>query len=161
MQTRQLWITMGPSASGKTTLGKDLHALLPSTFVDADDFHSQANKDKMARGQGLTDEDREPWLALLVQHIKTCQGLVILACSCLKKQYRDVFRVFDVHFIYISLDKQVLQQRLIDRQSHFAKIELLDSQLATLEDPAGEANVHVISTIDLPVLVELIKSFSV
>jgi gluconokinase len=141
----RLIIVMGVSAAGKTVVGRALAAALSWRFLDADEFHSAANKAKMHRGEGLTDADRAPWLAKLrdVNSAIVAQGPpTVLACSALKQAYRDELVPIKsapgaVQFVYLDVPVEVLRQRLASRQHHFAPPELLDSQLATLEKPRG------------------------
>lgn len=139
----EIIIVMGVSGAGKTEVGRALAASLGWRFVDADDFHSAANRAKMHRGQGLTDADRAPWLATLrdqlAHAIDGCERIV-LACSALKEQYRETLTPDNavpgaVRFVYLDVPVDVLRERLAKRQHHFAPPELLDSQLATLEAP--------------------------
>ena len=140
----ELFVMMGVTACGKTTIGTLLAKRIGATFADADDYHSAANKAKMASGTPLTDEDRAPWLAVLNQLL---QGWVagdargVLACSALKETYRDTLRAGLPPglptFIWLDLPKEVLAARMAARQHSFMNPVLLDSQLATLEVPQG------------------------
>lgn len=133
-------IVMGVSGSGKSTVGGDLAAHLGLPFIDGDSLHPQANKDKMAHGIPLDDADRQPWLAAIVavmdEHRARHASLVI-ACSALKHRYRDFLRGdhHDVRFVYLHGTREVLAERLRARSAHFFNPALLDSQLATLEEP--------------------------
>lgn len=141
MLCRMITIVMGVSGSGKSTVGGDLASHLGIPFVDGDSLHPQANKDKMAHGVPLDDADRQPWLAAIVavmdEHRARRQSLVI-ACSALKRRYRDFLRGEhrDVRFVYLHGTRDVLAERLRERGSHFFDPALLDSQLATLEEPS-------------------------
>lgn len=136
-------IVMGVSGSGKSTIGGDLAAHLGLPFIDGDSLHPQANRDKMARGVPLDDADRQPWLKAIVAtmdaHRETHQSLV-LACSALKRRYRMFLRGDhdDVRFVYLHGTREVLAGRLGQRPGHFFNPALLDSQLATLEEPTRE-----------------------
>jgi gluconokinase len=132
-------VLMGVTGSGKTTVGRMLADKLTWEFVDGDDFHSPANKQKMSRGIPLTDADRQPWLEAL-------RGVVlawlqrgsdgVLACSALKRSYRERLRAGeDVRFFYLKGDYTLLEQRLRGRAGHFAGPDLLASQLEPLEEP--------------------------
>jgi gluconokinase len=139
-EPEQVVIVMGVAGSGKTTIGQLLAASLGCTFVDADDYHSDANKSKMARGEPLTDEDRAPWLAALrdvIAETLARGGRAVLACSALKQHYREILRVDParVPLVYLRADVALLQERLRQRFGHYAKVSLLDSQLATLQEP--------------------------
>lgn len=133
-------IVMGVSGSGKTTVGQQLARDLGWRFLDADDFHSPQSIQRMAAGRPLTDADRAPWLARLrhvVADALACDEPTVLACSALKESYRrllDVDRA-RVRFVYLKGEAGLLRQRLRQRSGHFAKANLLDSQLATLEEP--------------------------
>ena len=137
-------IVMGVAGAGKTLIGKALARAVGWPFYDADDFHSRANVDKMRRGEGLTDEDRRPWLASmrdLISGILERGDRGVLACSALKQAYRIVLVPEDapagtVRFVYLHVPEQVLRERLAAREHHFAPPTLLPSQLQTLEEPA-------------------------
>lgn len=130
---------MGVAGSGKTTVGQLLAARLGWPFADGDDYHPDANVLKMRNGIPLTDEDRQPWLdrlrALISSWIAsgTCG---ILACSALKRMYRDQLRGSDeVRFVYLKADPELLRQRLLRRAGHYMKSDMLESQWAALEEP--------------------------
>lgn len=131
---------MGVSGSGKTTVGTLLAQTLGWQFADGDDFHPQSNIDKMSHGIPLTDEDRQPWLDALRAAIcnwLSDQRRVVVACSALKHEYRDVLRVDSdrVQFVYLKASFDELERRLKKRKHHFMKSDLLTSQLSTLEEP--------------------------
>jgi gluconokinase len=138
-------IIMGTTASGKTTIGSLLAKRLGWEFVDADDFHPPANVEKMRHGIPLTDADREPWLKAL--HDKIVEWIaevrnVVLACSALKRSYRDELRAGpDVKFVYLKGSYELFSRRVLARKGHFAKQDLLASQFATLEEPADAITV--------------------
>jgi len=143
-------IIMGVAGAGKTTVGRLLAQELGCKFYDADDFHSAANKDKMSRGVALTDEDRTNWLTslrkLLNQSIKENQSIV-LACSALKQEYRDVLRVDDeVHFVYLQGSYQQIAARMKNRKDHYMKPEMLASQFAILEEPLDALKADISKT---------------
>jgi gluconokinase len=132
-------VLMGVSGAGKTTVGQLLASQLGWPFVDGDDFHSAENVEKMQSGTPLTDADRAPWL-------ETLHGLIsgwlatgtnaVLACSALKRAYRERLRVgAAVQFIYLKGAPQLLQQRLRARSGHYMTERMLTSQLETLEEP--------------------------
>ncbi len=134
------YIIMGVSGSGKSTIGKLLSDRTGWNFYDADDFHPQANIDKMNRGIPLTDSDRQPWLEKLQELITTFlknnrQG--ILACSALKSDYRQILRNnnSNVVFVYLQGDYDCIQSRIKKRHGHFMEADLLRSQFDTLEEP--------------------------
>jgi len=133
---------MGPAGSGKTAVGKLLASQLSWEFLDADDFHPPTNIEKMSRGIGLTDEDRLPWLESIREAIlqRQAQGLnVVLACSALKRSYRELLGVHsnsNIKLVYLKASYELLRERLRARTSHYAGEQLLSSQLADLEEPA-------------------------
>ena len=130
---------MGVEGAGKTTIGSLLARELNFEFHDADSFHSAANIEKMRRGIPLTDADREPWLAALHEAIEqwlTHAKSVVLACSALKKSYRDRLVISpDVKLVYLKAPYEVILNRLKLRQGHYAGDKLLQSQFADLEEP--------------------------
>jgi gluconokinase len=133
-------ILLGVSGSGKTTVGKALGTLLGWSFLDADDYHPEANVAKMSRGEPLTDADRAPWLEILRTEIAARLARnedAILACSALKKAYRQKLQVDParVRFVYLKVPPALLQKRLKQRKGHFMQASMLRSQLATLEEP--------------------------
>lgn len=131
---------MGVQGSGKTTTGSRLARRLGWEFLDADDLHSADNRDKMARGISLTDEDRLPWLRVLHERILLWEkgGVpAVLACSALKQSYREILgQGCRVGWIYLKGDPRLVEERLRERQGHFAKADLLMSQFEALEEPA-------------------------
>ena len=133
-------VIMGVSGSGKTTIGQLLSAELICSFIDGDDFHPPVNIKKMSSGEALTDEDRWPWLEILAgkiqEYIQQEQSMV-LACSALKKSYREILCVERelVQFIYLKGDYTTVERRMQTRENHFMAKSLLQSQLDTLEEP--------------------------
>lgn len=133
-------ILMGVAGSGKTTVGILLAKRLQCPFYDGDDFHPPANVAKMAAGTPLTDDDRAGWLAALAEVIRDGLGRGesgVVACSALKESYREVLRVDEakVKFIYLKGSYEVILQRMQSRK-HFMKPAMLQSQFASLEEPA-------------------------
>lgn len=146
----QLIVVMGVSGCGKTTVGIALAEALGVGFHDADDFHSEANIVKMSQGTPLNDNDREPWLQSIVNFSTTqCQSGIslIVACSALKKKYRDHLRELDypVSYVHLQAPFEIIHERMKQRSGHFMPESLLRSQFEALEDPAGEAGVHTVS----------------
>jgi gluconokinase len=137
---------MGVAGSGKTTIGKLLAEKLHWDFADADDFHPEANVNKMSAGIALTDEDREPWLEKMRDSIRkwiASNQPTILACSALKESYRNMLQVSsDVCVVYLSGSFELFEQRLRNRKGHFMKPDMLRSQFLTLEEPAGAVIVN-------------------
>lgn len=132
-------IICGVSGAGKTTVGQLLAQELCWSFHDADDFHPATNIDKMHRGVPLTDEDRQPWLESLRALIKrwlSREENAVLACSVLKKAYRDHLRVStDVKIVFLRGTYALVAGQLRHRHGHFMDPELLQSQFADLEEP--------------------------
>jgi gluconokinase len=133
---------MGVAGSGKTTVGKLLASQLKWEFADADDYHPAANVEKMRAGIPLEDADRAPW-------IETLRGLIsewiadkkngVLACSALKRTYRENLKVAaEVEIVYLKGTPPLFHERLLERAGHFMKDQMLQSQLATLEEPENE-----------------------
>ena len=135
-------IICGVSGAGKTTIGKLLAKELRWKFYEGDDFHSQTNIDKMRAGIALTDADRAPWLQSLRELVERSLAVntnVVLACSALKKSYRDLLRVNDsVKFVFLRGDYARINAQLQKRSGHFMNPELLKSQFDTLEEPRAE-----------------------
>ncbi|MFC4071982.1 gluconokinase [Actinoplanes subglobosus] len=145
-------VVMGVSGCGKSTVGAQLAAAIPGAiFMDADDLHPAANKARMASGVPLTDDDREPWLracatwlaAEIAGGAQAGGRPAVLACSALRRRYRDVLRAGapDLRFVHLHADADLLARRLDGRRGHFMPATLLASQLQTLEglqpDEAG------------------------
>jgi gluconokinase len=138
-------IVFGVSGAGKTTIGKLLAQELGWRFYEADDFHSQANIDKLRRGIPLTDDDRWPWLEKLRQLIKRSLEAgenAALACSALKRAYRERLQVSDeVKVVLLRGDYALIEKQLRQRRGHFMNPELLRSQFADLEEPKPDEDV--------------------
>jgi gluconokinase len=139
-------LLMGVSGSGKTTVGERLASDLGWDFVDGDDLHSAANVEKMRRGLGLSDADRDGWLAAIERVLDdrlASRRPAVVACSALKRSYRDrlVRGRPGVRIAYLAGDERLLRERLGARRGHFAGPDLLSSQLATLEEPAAEESI--------------------
>jgi carbohydrate kinase (thermoresistant glucokinase family) len=133
-------ILMGVAASGKTAVGKRVAEKLNWIFLDADDFHPEANIEKMKHGIPLNDQDRAPWLQRLHDELERqiAKGhSVILGCSALKESYRKVLQdeKFQPVFVYLDVDPETIRERLKHRTSHFFPKELMESQFAALEKP--------------------------
>lgn len=135
---------MGVSGSGKSTFGEVLAARLGVRFVDADALHPAANVEKMSAGIPLDETDRRPWLAAVGRVLAT--GDVVVACSALRRSYRDAFRAAarGVVFVHLDVPGEVLQSRLEARPGHFMPASLLGSQLAALEPPQPDERALVV-----------------
>ncbi len=139
-------IVMGVCGSGKSTFGRLLAERCGGVFNDADDWHPAENIAKMAAGQPLDDEDRAPWLARMRREVVDAasnEGLTVLACSALKRAYREALGVGEdgVVLIHLAGSRELLAERLAGRAGHFMKPGMLESQLATLEVPGPEEGV--------------------
>lgn len=143
-------IIMGVVGSGKTTIGRLLAQEPGWEFADADDFHSPSNIEKIRRGIPLNDEDREPWLNQLHQAITgwlSQDRNVVLACSALKRKYRQKLEAGpEVRFVYLNGTAPLIAARLRARQGHFADEKILASQLADLEEPESALTVDIAET---------------
>ena len=134
---------IGVSGAGKTAVGSRLAQALGTAFLEGDDLHSPDNVRKMAQGVPLSDDDRRGWLAAIAAQLaearRTGAGLVV-ACSALKRAYRDVLRGADpgLQFVHLTGDSALIAQRMARRVGHYMPAALLDSQLATLEVPAPD-----------------------
>ncbi len=144
-----VYVIMGVSGSGKTTVGQLVAQELKIPFFDGDDFHPEANKRKMSAGIALDDDDRFPWLAALARKIGECNsaGNAVLACSALKQKYRDILSAGGpVTYVYLVGPREVLLKRLTTRSGHFFSPGLLDSQLSALEEPSDAIRIPIDST---------------
>lgn len=128
---------MGVSGTGKSTIGRRLAETLGLPFVEGDDLHPAANLAKMAAGIPLTDADRAPWLDRIAAVL---DRPVVVTCSALKHSYRDRLRVAapDLVLVYLHGTPELLAARMAQRDGHFMPPSLLESQLATLEEPAAD-----------------------
>ena len=152
------FVVMGVSGCGKSTVAEMLAQETGGVFLDADDFHPPANREKMASGIPLCDDDRWGWLEILNRELKTLDGSgkpVFLACSALRQVYRDHLSEGLPHlrFIYLKGSAELIRSRMASRDNHFMPTSLLDSQFATLEEPRDA----IIAHISLP-LQELIEN---
>jgi len=136
---------MGVSGSGKTTVASALARELGAELIEADDHHPPANVEKMRAGIPLDDEDRRPWLATLARLLRERHARderTVLACSALKRAYRDVLRSAvppaETFTIELDADPDTVRQRMASRTGHFMPASLLESQLATLEHLADD-----------------------
>lgn len=137
---------MGVTSTGKSLIGARLAKSLRGRFIDGDDLHPRANVEKMARGEPLDDADRWPWLDRVGRALALEEGPTVVACSALKRSYRDRIRTVagDAIFVHLTGPRDIIATRMGERTGHFMPVSLLDSQLATLEPPSsGEASVTV------------------
>ena len=149
-------VVMGVSGSGKSTVAMGIASALGIDFVDGDDLHSPVSVAKMAGGMPLDDEDRWPWLDRIGGRLCDAQrspaGLV-LACSALKRTYRDRLRAAapGVRFVFLDGSPAIIHARMLERRDHFMPAGLLQSQFATLERPAADERDVAKVSIDVPV----------
>ncbi len=135
-------ILMGAAGAGKTTVGRALALELGWPFVDGDHHHPAANIQKMARGEGLTDADREGWLQRLradVERAISRREHLVMACSALKARYRDTLAggLAPVRFVYLRADPALLRERIARRAGHFTTPAIVTTQMHDLEEPAA------------------------
>ena len=143
-------IVMGVSGSGKSTIAENLAKRLGWTYEDGDRFHPASNVAKMSAGHPLTDEDRWPWLQAIADEIdRVCKAgeHVVIACSALKRSYRDVLAHGrrDVRIVYLNGTQELISGRLAARKGHFMPPGLLVSQFKTLEPPGVDENPVIVS----------------
>ncbi|QBI54850.1 gluconokinase [Streptomonospora litoralis] len=142
MQHGTHFVVMGVSGTGKSTVAEPVAERMGLAFAEADDFHPEANVAKMSAGTALTDDDRRPWLESLAEwigeHDRRGES-TIMACSALKRAYRDVLRSSapDVRFLHLDGSTELIAERLRERKGHFMPETLLRSQKSTLE-PLGD-----------------------
>jgi gluconokinase len=139
-------VVTGVSGSGKSTVGAALAGRLGWDWADGDAFHPGANIAKMAAHHPLTDADRQPWLDGMARWIDTEAAAArpaVLACSALKRSYRDRLRAHhpEVRMVYLLVDRETLRHRMADRRGHMFQADMLDSQLAALEPPTPDEGV--------------------
>ncbi len=146
-------VVMGVSGSGKTTVAHAIARLTGLLFAEADDFHTRANVQKMSAGTPLDDEDRWPWLhdlALWMAQRAEEGRSTVLACSALKRAYRDVLSEGPlVDFVHLHGPAEVIRERIAAREDHYMPASLLDSQLADLE-PLERSERGVVLDVSLP-----------
>jgi gluconokinase len=160
-----LYVIMGVAGSGKTLIGAQLARALDIEFVDGDDVHPPENVRRMAAGIPLTDDDRQGWLMAIAARLHQAKrdgvGLVV-ACSALKRRYRDLLRdhgADDARFIHLAGSRSLIAERMQHRVGHFMPLTLLDSQFATLEAPGPDENAWVCDVREPPaaIVAELMK----
>jgi gluconokinase len=158
-------VVAGVAGSGKTTVGQLLARRLGWTFADGDSFHPAANVAKMRAGLPLTDADREPWLAAItawMDDIAASGQSAVLACSALKRRYRDELLGGrdDAELVFLVISEKDDQARLATRTGHFFHEPLMASQFADLELPTDEPRVHLVTVGERPpgqIAAEVIK----
>ena len=131
-------VISGPSGSGKSTVGQLVATQLGRVWLEGDAFHTVENRNRMAEGIALTDEDRAPWLDRLAQELGRLGDLglpAVLACSALKRSYRDVLRGcgHPVTVVQLQVSPEDLAARVAARRAHFMPTSLLASQIALME----------------------------
>ena len=156
-------VVMGVSGCGKSSIAEALAKKLDVDFVDGDDLHPQANIDKMASGQPLNDDDRQPWLEAISQlgKDKVAAGkTLVVVCSALKKQYRDILRNAsdNMQFVFLKGSFELIHQRMQSRQNHFMKASMLESQFNTLDIQDSINDEHDILVVDITPSIEEITA---
>ena len=156
-------ILMGVAGTGKSAVGAALAAKLGGEFYDADDYHPASNIEMMKSGRPLGDAERAPWLERLRREVVDATpygSLAVLACSALKKKYRDRLGVDTdgVALVHLHTAPDVLLERLVQRPNHFMKEEMLASQLADLEPPCCDEGITVENDRSLDLVVDSIVS---
>ena len=159
-------VISGVSGSGKSTIGRLLSERLHCRFYDGDSFHSQANIDKMSRGEALNDADRAPWLqamARAIRHWIDIEENAVLACSALKKSYREILldKADDTKLVYLKASAAAIEKRLTQRQGHFMKAGMLSGQFEALEEPTETEAIIVDAELPIETIVSsLSEKFS-
>ena len=148
-----VFVLMGVSGAGKSTVGRRVADELALTFIEGDDFHTPANIRKMAGGTPLADDDRVAWIEALAKGVNARQPSrdAIVACSALSERVRDLLRACvpePLYFILLHADPALIQQRLAGRPVHFMKPGMLASQLAALQLPQDAIVVDVSRPLD-------------
>ena len=143
-----LYVVMGVAGAGKSVIGSEFARAIDVDFVEGDDFHSATNVARMSAGIPLADDDRADWLRALAFRLRVTKNAgtgVVIACSALKRSYRDVLRggAADLQLIFLKGPRELIAQRLAERGGHFMPASLLDSQVAILEEPSADENAWV------------------
>ena len=145
----KIFIIMGVSGSGKSTIAKLLSVKTGIPFFDGDAFHPQKNIDKMTQGIPLNDADRQPWLKTLNLKLNECKKGkgAVLACSALKESYREMIGAnIDVRWIFLNGSIEMIGERLLKRGQHFMNTSLLQSQFDCLEEPVYGTKISITHT---------------
>jgi carbohydrate kinase (thermoresistant glucokinase family) len=141
-----LVVLMGVAGVGKTTVGELVARELALPFHDADAFHSEESRKKMAAGIPLTEADREPWLRDLARRMRAweAEGGAVVACSALRGRHRELLSgAGPVRFVWLDAHEKTIRQRIVARKGHYMPPALLDSQLETLEPPGPDEATRV------------------
>ncbi len=146
---------MGVSGSGKSTIGAAFARALGIAFVEGDVYHPAENVERMAAGVPLTDDDRVPWLRALARRLREAKDAgtgLVMSCSALKRSYRDILRAegAELRFVFLRGQGALIAERLAGRRGHFMPPSLLDSQLATLEEPSADEDAWVCDIREAP-----------
>ena len=146
----EIVIVMGVSGSGKTTVAEELAGTYQAKFIDADDLHPRGNIEKMSQKISLDDNDRQPWLERVADAVYSLQSRnlsAFIACSALKKKYRDQIRAGNagLRFLFLDGTYSAILNRMNSRAGHFMSSAMLQSQFDTLERPDGEPDVLTIN----------------
>jgi carbohydrate kinase (thermoresistant glucokinase family) len=153
---RHLFVLMGVSGSGKTSVGREVASRCHAPFLEGDDYHPRANVEKMSAGIPLTDADRVPWIAAIAVAVNECPANdVVLACSALTNAVRNKLRAEvqrECVFIHLKANPEIIRERLKKRTGHYMRSHMLDSQLAALE--AAEHAIEVDASRPLNVVVD-------
>ncbi len=155
----QTLVVTGVAGAGKSTVGRALADRVGARYLDADDFHSEDGRRKMAGGVPLDDADRDPWIERLVDELARCAEAderVVLACSALRRQHRArlIEAAPDVRVVHLEVGADELARRLAARSDHFMPLELLASQLDALEHPGDEQHAVVDGEAPVEVVVD-------
>jgi gluconokinase len=143
-------VIMGVAGAGKSTVGALLAEALKWPMIEGDSLHPPANIEKMSHGVPLNDDDRLPWLKAIAARIddaRQARQPIIVTCSALKRNYRDILADGhdDVGFVYLKGAKDLIADRLAGRKGHFMPPQLLDSQMAALQEPGADEPCMVIA----------------
>lgn len=150
VKEQAVWLVMGVSGSGKTSVAGALAEATGGAWLDADEYHPRCNIERMSHGQPLTDADRWPWLAAVAEAAsrerETARGPVFVACSALKLLYRRLLRerLPGLRTLYLEGDEALIHERMLRRDKHYMAAGMLHSQFLDLEPPQAEADVFVI-----------------
>jgi gluconokinase len=156
----KILVLMGVAGAGKTTVGQLLSKELGWPYFEGDDFHSVRNIEKMSDEVPLTDADRLPWLRNIrnkIDELINKNQSAVIACSALKKEYRDILSAGTdkVRFIYLKADRELIKTRLEERRNHFMKAQMLESQFEILQEPAGALTID--ASLQPAKIIQLIK----